>query len=68
MVAVEGWSEASTMTAVDLARRFEDAGAAAVIYTDIDRDGMLRGVNLEATLALARAVSAPDVSRCCAGP
>ena len=58
MVAVEGWSEASTMTAVDLARRFEDAGAAAIIYTDIDRDGMLRGVNLEATLAMARAVSA----------
>jgi phosphoribosylformimino-5-aminoimidazole carboxamide ribotide isomerase len=62
MVAVEGWSEASTMTAVDLARRFEDAGAAAVIYTDIDRDGMLRGVNLEATLALARAVSLPVIA------
>ena len=62
MVAVEGWSEASTMTAVDLARRFEDAGAAAIIYTDIDRDGMLRGVNLEATLALARAVSLPVIA------
>jgi phosphoribosylformimino-5-aminoimidazole carboxamide ribotide isomerase len=62
MVATEGWSEASTMTAVDLARRFEDAGAAAVIYTDIDRDGMLRGVNLEATLALARAVSLPVIA------
>ena len=62
MVATEGWSEASTMTAVDLARRFEDAGAAAVIYTDIDRDGMLRGVNLEATLALARAVTLPVIA------
>ena len=62
MVATEGWSEASTMTAVDLARRFEDAGAAAIIYTDIDRDGMLRGVNLEATLALARAVSLPVIA------
>ena len=50
------------MTAVDLARRFEDAGAAAVIYTDIDRDGMLRGVNLEATLAMARAVSLPVIA------
>lgn len=62
MVAVEGWAQASTMQAVDLARRFEDAGAAAIIYTDIERDGMLRGVNLEATLALARAVSLPVIA------
>jgi phosphoribosylformimino-5-aminoimidazole carboxamide ribotide isomerase len=57
MVAVEGWAQVSTMPAEDLARRFEDAGAAAIIYTDIDRDGMLGGVNLEQTLALARAVA-----------
>lgn len=62
LVAVEGWAEVSTMPAEDLARRFEDAGAAAIIYTDIDRDGMLGGVNLEATLALARAVSLPVIA------
>ena len=62
MVATEGWAEVSTMTALDLARRFEDAGAAAIIYTDIDRDGMLGGVNLEATLALARAVTLPVIA------
>jgi len=62
MVAVEGWAEVSTMPAEELARRFEDAGAAAIIYTDIDRDGMLGGVNLEATLALARAVSLPVIA------
>ena len=59
LVAVEGWAQVSTMPAEDLARRFEDAGAAAIIYTDIDRDGMLEGVNLEQTLALARAVALP---------
>lgn len=62
LVATEGWAETSTMAAQDLARRFEDAGAAAIVYTDIDRDGMLRGVNLEATLALARAVSVPVIA------
>ncbi len=62
LVAVEGWAEVSTMPAEDLARRFEDAGAAAIIYTDIDRDGMLGGVNLEATLALARAISLPVIA------
>jgi phosphoribosylformimino-5-aminoimidazole carboxamide ribotide isomerase len=53
-VAVEGWAETSELAAVDLARRFEDAGVAAIIYTDIDRDGVLKGLNLPATLALAR--------------
>ena len=48
-VAVEGWAETSEMTALDLARRFEDAGVAAIIYTDIARDGVLAGLNLEAT-------------------
>jgi phosphoribosylformimino-5-aminoimidazole carboxamide ribotide isomerase len=62
MVATEGWADVSTVSAVELARRFEDAGAAAVIYTDIDRDGMLGGVNLEATLALARAVRLPVIA------
>ncbi len=62
MVATEGWAEVSTTTVLDLARAFEDAGAAAIIHTDIERDGMLGGVNLEATLALARAVSLPVIA------
>ncbi len=61
-VAVEGWAEVSEITALDLARRFEDAGAAAVIYTDIDRDGALQGVNVEATAALAEALSTPVIA------
>ena len=52
-VAVEGWAETSELTALDLARRFEDAGVAAIIYTDVARDGMLKGLNLDATIALA---------------
>ena len=52
-VAVEGWAETSELTAVDLAKRFEDAGVAAIIYTDIERDGVLKGLNLPATAALA---------------
>ena len=62
MVATEGWAETSDIEATDLARRFEDAGAAAVIYTDIARDGMLSGVNVEATAALARAVRIPVIA------
>lgn len=58
-VAVEGWAETSEMEAVELARRFEDAGVAAIVHTDVERDGALGGPNLEATLALARAVSIP---------
>ena len=61
-VAVEGWAETSELTAVDLARRFEGAGVAAIIYTDIDRDGVLAGINWDATLALARAVSIPVIA------
>ncbi len=61
-VAVQGWAEASEMTALDLARRFEDAGVAAIIYTDIARDGMLEGLNLEATATLARSVSIPVIA------
>ena len=58
-VAVEGWAQGSTLSATDLAKRFEDAGVAAIIFTDIARDGMLQGVNVAATAALARAVSIP---------
>ena len=61
-VAVEGWAEATQMTAVDLARQFEDAGVAAIIYTDIDRDGLLRGVNIEATQKLASSISIPVIA------
>jgi phosphoribosylformimino-5-aminoimidazole carboxamide ribotide isomerase len=61
-VAVEGWAETSEISALDIARRFEDAGVAAIIYTDIARDGMLRGLNLDATIALAEAVSVPVIA------
>ncbi|MBI1180727.1 MAG: 1-(5-phosphoribosyl)-5-[(5-phosphoribosylamino)methylideneamino]imidazole-4-carboxamide isomerase [Alphaproteobacteria bacterium] len=61
-VAVEGWVETSTMTVADLARAFEDAGVAAIVYTDIDRDGALTGVNVEATATLARATSIPVIA------
>ncbi|MEX0954754.1 MAG: 1-(5-phosphoribosyl)-5-[(5-phosphoribosylamino)methylideneamino]imidazole-4-carboxamide isomerase [Rhizobiaceae bacterium] len=61
-VAVEGWAEASELEAVELARRFEGAGVAAIIYTDIDRDGVLAGINWEATIALADAVSIPVIA------
>jgi phosphoribosylformimino-5-aminoimidazole carboxamide ribotide isomerase len=62
MVAIEGWAETSELTAAELATRFEDAGVAAIIYTDIARDGVLTGLNLEATAALARAVSIPVIA------
>jgi phosphoribosylformimino-5-aminoimidazole carboxamide ribotide isomerase len=61
-VAVEGWAEASELTVVDLARRFEDAGVAAIVYTDIDRDGILKGINWDATLTLARAIDIPVIA------
>ena len=61
-VAVEGWAQTSELTAVDLARRFEDAGVAAIVYTDIDRDGVLTGINWEGTIALANAVSIPVIA------
>lgn len=60
-VAAEGWLEASEVRVVELARRFEDAGVAALIHTDIARDGMLQGPNLEASAELARAVSIPVI-------
>ena len=61
-VAVEGWAETSATEAVDLARAFEDAGVAAIVYTDIDRDGAMQGPNVAATAALARAVSIPVIA------
>ena len=61
-VAIEGWAETSELTAVELAERFADAGVAAIVYTDIDRDGVLEGLNLDATAALARAISIPVIA------
>jgi phosphoribosylformimino-5-aminoimidazole carboxamide ribotide isomerase len=61
-VAVEGWAETSELSAIDLARRFEDAGVAAIIYTDIDRDGVLKGLYLKSTAELARATAIPVIA------
>ena len=61
-VAVEGWAEATQMQVVDLAQQFENAGVAALIYTDIDRDGLLKGVNIEATQKLAESISIPVIA------
>jgi phosphoribosylformimino-5-aminoimidazole carboxamide ribotide isomerase len=61
-VAVDGWAQTATVTAEELGRRFEDAGVAALIYTDIARDGVLKGLNIPLTLALARAVTIPVIA------
>jgi phosphoribosylformimino-5-aminoimidazole carboxamide ribotide isomerase len=61
-VAVQGWAETSEVTALDIARRFEDAGVAAIIFTDISRDGLLKGLNLDATIALAERISIPVIA------
>jgi phosphoribosylformimino-5-aminoimidazole carboxamide ribotide isomerase len=61
-VAVEGWAETSELSAIDLAKRFEDAGVSAIIYTDIERDGVLKGLNLPATAELARATKIPVIA------
>jgi len=61
-VAVEGWAETSELYALDIARRFEDAGVCAIIYTDVARDGMLKGLNLEATIALADQIEIPVIA------
>ena len=61
-VATRGWAEETEVEVADLARRFEDAGVAAIIYTDINRDGAMQGPNVEATAALARAVSLPVIA------
>ncbi len=62
LVAVEGWAKTSELSALELGRRFEDAGVAAIIYTDIARDGILQGLNMEATLALAGALDIPVIA------
>ena len=61
-VAVEGWAKTSDMLATDLAKAFEDAGAVAIIYTDISRDGAMQGPNVEATAALARRITTPVIA------
>ncbi|MFD2051753.1 1-(5-phosphoribosyl)-5-[(5-phosphoribosylamino)methylideneamino]imidazole-4-carboxamide isomerase [Mesorhizobium calcicola] len=61
-VAVEGWAEASSLGVIELAKKFEGAGVAAIIYTDIDRDGVLTGINWDATIDLADAVSIPVIA------
>jgi len=61
-VAVEGWAETSQVTALEIAQRFEDAGVAAIIFTDISRDGLLKGLNLEATIALADHIAIPVIA------
>jgi phosphoribosylformimino-5-aminoimidazole carboxamide ribotide isomerase len=62
MVAVEGWAESSQVTALEIARRFEDAGVAAIVFTDIARDGLLKGLNLDATIELAEHISIPVIA------
>jgi len=61
-VAVQGWAETSEITALEIARRFEDAGVAAIIFTDISRDGLLKGLNLDATISLADRISIPVIA------
>ena len=61
-VAVEGWAETSQVTALEIAQRFEDVGVAAIIFTDIARDGLLKGLNLDATIALADSISIPVIA------
>ena len=62
MAAIEGWAQTSETAAMDLAKMFEDAGVSAIIYTDIDRDGVLAGLNLEATAQLAKTISIPVIA------
>jgi phosphoribosylformimino-5-aminoimidazole carboxamide ribotide isomerase len=61
-VAVEGWASTSELSALELAQRFEDVGVAAIIYTDVARDGMLKGINWDATITLAEAISIPVIA------
>jgi phosphoribosylformimino-5-aminoimidazole carboxamide ribotide isomerase len=62
LVATDGWAEVSTVKATELARRFEQDGVSSIVYTDIDRDGMMQGVNVEATVAMAQASSIPVIA------
>jgi len=61
-VAVDGWAQLSEMSSIELGQRFQDAGVSAIIYTDISRDGLLKGLNIESTLALAKAVTIPVIA------
>jgi phosphoribosylformimino-5-aminoimidazole carboxamide ribotide isomerase len=62
MVATDGWAEVSDVSIVDMARRFDDAGVASLLFTDIGRDGLLKGVNIDATVGLARQVDIPVIA------
>ncbi len=62
MVATDGWAEVSSVSAIDLAQKFEQAGVVAIVYTDIARDGMMTGVNIEATVELAKSISIPVIA------
>lgn len=62
LVATEGWADVSELTVLEMANRFENAGVAAIIYTDIERDGVLKGLNMPATVALANAISIPVIA------
>jgi phosphoribosylformimino-5-aminoimidazole carboxamide ribotide isomerase len=62
MVATKGWADVSNVPIVDMARRFEDAGVAALLFTDVGRDGLLKGCNIEATVDLARATTIPVIA------
>ena len=62
MVATKGWADVSTVSILDMARRFEDAGVAALLFTDVGRDGLLKGCNIEATVDLARATNIPVIA------
>ena len=62
MVATDGWAEVSSVSAIDLAKGFEEAGVVAIVYTDISRDGMMKGVNVEATVALAESINIPVIA------
>src|SRR4029079_927018 len=63
-VALGGWAETSQLSVLDIARRFEDVGVSAIVYTDIVRDGMLKGLNLDATVALADSIRIPESAAC----
>jgi len=62
MVATDGWAEVSSVSAIDLAKKFEEAGVVAIVYTDISRDGMMTGVNVDATVSLAESISIPVIA------
>lgn len=62
MVATDGWAEVSSVSAIELAKDFEEAGVVAIVYTDISRDGMMKGVNVEATVTLAKSINIPVIA------